>query len=108
MSRLPVYLDNNATTPVAAEVLEAMLPYLREHFGNPSSSHVYGRTALQAMETARAQVGDLLGAHPDEIVFPRRTSGLPRRPSSGPGSASASVDGHDTARCQDSHQKHCD
>jgi cysteine desulfurase len=40
---LPVYLDYNATTPVAPEVLEALLPYLREHFGNPSSSHVYGR-----------------------------------------------------------------
>jgi cysteine desulfurase len=40
---LPVYLDYNATTPVAPEVLEALLPYLREHFGNPSSSHVCGR-----------------------------------------------------------------
>lgn len=44
-AELPVYLDHNATTPVLPEVVDAMLPYLREHFGNPSSSHAYGRTA---------------------------------------------------------------
>ena len=43
MSDRPIYLDNNATTPVLPEVLEAMLPYLKEHFGNPSSGHPYGR-----------------------------------------------------------------
>jgi cysteine desulfurase len=65
----PIYLDYNATTPVASEVLEAMLPYLREHFGNPSSSHAYGREAQQAVTRARAQVAALIGAGPGEIVF---------------------------------------
>jgi cysteine desulfurase len=65
----PIYFDYNATTPIDPAVLEAMLPYLREHFGNPSSSHVYGRTAHQAVDRARQQVADLLGARPDEIVF---------------------------------------
>ncbi len=65
----PIYLDYNATTPVDPAVVEAMLPYLREHWGNPSSSHVYGQTAHQAVDRARQQVADLLGAHPDEIVF---------------------------------------
>ena len=64
-----VYLDYNATTPVAAEVLEAMLPYLAQHFGNPSSSHSYGRMAAKAVGEARASVADLLGAAADQIVF---------------------------------------
>jgi len=65
----PVYLDHNATTPLLPEVVEAMLPYLREHFGNPSSGHVYGQQARAAVEHARAQVAALLGCQPDEIVF---------------------------------------
>jgi cysteine desulfurase len=65
----PIYLDYNATTPLDPAVLEAMLPYLREHFGNPSSAHVFGRKTHAAVETARQQVGELLGAHADEIVF---------------------------------------
>jgi cysteine desulfurase len=65
----PIYLDYNATTPVAAEVREAMLPYLSEHFGNPSSAHAYGRRARDAVEIARAQVAGLIGASADEIVF---------------------------------------
>src|SRR5438876_112141 len=65
----PIYLDYNATTPLDPAVLEAMLPYLHHHFGNPSSAHVLGRTAHDAVETARRQVADLLGAGPDEIVF---------------------------------------
>jgi cysteine desulfurase len=65
----PVYLDYNATTPLDPAVVEAMLPYLREHFGNPSSAHAYGKAARAAVENARAQVAGLLGAHPDEIVF---------------------------------------
>lgn len=65
----PIYLDHNATTPIAPEVLEAMLPWLREHHGNPSSSHAYGRRAAQAVATARAQVAQLIGAQPDEVVF---------------------------------------
>lgn len=65
----PVYLDYNATTPVAAEVLAAMLPYLTQHFGNPSSSHPYGLKAAEAVRAARASVAGLLGAAADEIVF---------------------------------------
>lgn len=67
--RDPVYLDHNATTPVAPEVLAAMLPWLREQFGNPSSTHPYGRRAAQAVATARQQVADLIGAQAREIVF---------------------------------------
>jgi len=68
-SDLPIYLDHNATTPLLPEVVEAMLPYLWEHFGNPSSGHVYGRRARDAVEAARAQVAALIGAEPQEIVF---------------------------------------
>ena len=65
----PIYLDHNATTPVLPEVVEAMLPYLCEHFGNPSSAHPYGRHARKAIEHAREQVAALLGCAPDEILF---------------------------------------
>lgn len=65
----PVYLDYNATTPLLPEVVDAMLPYLREHFGNPSSSHVFGQRARQGLERAREQVAQLIGATPDEIIF---------------------------------------
>jgi len=65
----PIYLDFNATTPLAPQVLEAMLPYLREHFGNPSSGHVYGQAAKEGVERARGQVAGLLGCELDEVVF---------------------------------------
>jgi cysteine desulfurase len=65
----PIYLDYNATTPIAPEVLEAMLPYLRDAFGNPSSQHALGAPARQAVLTARTEVAGLLGAAPEEIVF---------------------------------------
>src|SRR5919202_2942525 len=65
----PIYLDYNATTPLDPAVLEAMLPYLRQHFGNPSSAHALGKSAHDAVEQARAQVAGLLGARPDEVVF---------------------------------------
>jgi len=65
----PIYLDYNATTPVDPLVVEAMLPYLSTHFGNPSSTHGYGRTAHDAVDMARMQVAQLLGANPDEIIF---------------------------------------
>jgi cysteine desulfurase len=65
----PFYLDHNATTPLLPEVVDAMLPYLREHFGNPSSGHVYGRRARDGVEAARAQVASLIGAGPTEILF---------------------------------------
>jgi cysteine desulfurase len=65
----PIYLDYNATTPLAPEVLTAMLPFLQTEFGNPSSSHAYGLTAHDGVEQARSQVADLIGCKPDEIVF---------------------------------------
>lgn len=65
----PLYLDYNATTPVAPEVADAIVPYLREHFGNPSSSHVYGRRAHDAVARARGQVAGLIGAAASEILF---------------------------------------
>ncbi|TMQ61611.1 MAG: cysteine desulfurase [Candidatus Eisenbacteria bacterium] len=67
MSR--IYLDHNASTPVRPEVLEAMLPYFGEHFGNASSVHAFGQEAKGAVEDARAQVAALLNATPGEIVF---------------------------------------
>lgn len=65
----PIYLDYNATTPVAPEVLEAMLPYLAERFGNPSSSHAYGLAARRAVTEARSSVAALVHARESEIVF---------------------------------------
>ncbi len=64
-----VYLDNVATTPLLPEVHEAMLPYLGEVFGNPSSLHDWGDTARQAVEAARVQVAQLIGASAEEIIF---------------------------------------
>jgi len=65
----PIYLDYNATTPVAPEVVDAIRPFLVEHFGNPSSSHVYGLSARQAVAEARASVAGLIRAKQKEIVF---------------------------------------
>jgi cysteine desulfurase len=65
----PIYLDYNATTPVDPAVLDAMLPYLRGEFGNPSSAHGLGNRAHEAVEAARAEVAMLIGAAPEEIVF---------------------------------------
>ena len=65
----PIYLDCNATTPLLPEVVDAMLPYLREHFGNPSSGHAFGSRARDGVARAREQVAALLGSSPDEIVF---------------------------------------
>jgi len=67
--RLPVYLDHNATTPVAPEVADAIELFLRAGFGNPSSSHVYGRQAHDAVDRARAFVAALIGAQASGIVF---------------------------------------
>jgi cysteine desulfurase len=65
-----VYLDNAATTPIRPEVLEAMMPYLTDgSFGNPSSSHRFGRTARAGVEQARRQIASALGAKPTEVVF---------------------------------------
>ena len=66
----PIYLDNNATTPLDPRVLEAMLPVFREHFGNPASqTHSYGWYADELVEIAREQVASLIGAQTEEIVF---------------------------------------
>jgi cysteine desulfurase len=65
----PIYLDYNATTPLAPEVIEAIRPYMEEHFGNPSSSHGYGMKASEAVEVARQRVAGLLNCLPREIVF---------------------------------------
>jgi cysteine desulfurase len=64
-----VYLDHNASTPVHPEVLQAMLPYFSERFGNPSSVHGFGREARDGMDTAREQIADFLKVSKDEIVF---------------------------------------
>src|SRR5574343_248288 len=65
----PVYLDHNATTPLAPEVLKAMLPWLESQFGNASSRHEYGRQARQAIDEARQRVAAAGQAHPTEVIF---------------------------------------
>ena len=66
----PIYMDYGATTPVDPRVVDAMVPWLREHFGNPASrSHAWGWEAEEALEKARVQVADLVGADPREIVW---------------------------------------
>jgi cysteine desulfurase len=68
--RPPVYLDHAATTPVRAEVLEAMMPYLTDRsFGNPSSAHRFGRAARAGIEQARRQIAEALGAEPSQVIF---------------------------------------
>jgi cysteine desulfurase len=66
---LPIYLDYNATTPIHPAVVGALVPYLTTHYGNPSSSHAFGKTAHVAVAAARVQVAALIGASPDEIIF---------------------------------------
>ena len=64
-----VYLDYNATTPVDPRVVEAMLPYLTTHFGNPSSAHAYAAAPRRTLDAARTLVAELIGAEPAELVF---------------------------------------
>lgn len=64
-----IYLDNNATTPVHPEVLEAMLPFLKDHYHNPSSGYRAAKPVKEALQTAREQVAALINAHPEEIIF---------------------------------------
>ena len=66
----PVYLDNQATTPTDPRVVEAMLPFFTERFGNPhSTAHAYGWDAEEAVEQARSDLADLIGASPREVIF---------------------------------------
>jgi len=64
-----VYLDNAATTPIAPEVFEAMVPFLKNEFGNPSSTHSFGRQAKGTIETSRRKIAGLINAKPSEIIF---------------------------------------
>lgn len=64
-----IYLDHNATTPILPEVLEAMMPYLTSEWGNPSSTYKFGAKLKTVIETARAEVAELVGAHPTEMLF---------------------------------------
>ena len=63
------YLDHNATTPVRPEVIEAMLPYMNEKYGNASSVHWFGQKAKNALELSREKIATLIGADPEEIFF---------------------------------------
>lgn len=65
----PIYLDYNATTPIAPEVADAMIPYLKVFFGNPSSSHIYGQEGKEAVEKARKQLASLLNCDANELIF---------------------------------------
>ena len=69
MNDRPIYLDYNATTPVDPLAAQALEPWLRERFGNPSSAHLYGKEAKAAVETARADVAALIGGRPEDMVF---------------------------------------
>ena len=64
-----MYLDHSASNPVDSRVIEAMLPYFKEHFGNPSSTHSLGQEALEVLEESRKHVANLIGANPSEIIF---------------------------------------
>ncbi|MCL5070413.1 MAG: cysteine desulfurase [Actinobacteria bacterium] len=69
INQKPIYLDYNATTPTDLEVVEEMTPFLKENFGNPSSSHYYGQKAKEAIKKARSQVADFLNCNINEIIF---------------------------------------
>src|SRR5260370_8108719 len=71
MVKLPIYMDNHATTPLDPRVLQAMMPYLTDRFGNAASrNHKFGWEAEEAVEEARKQVAALIGADPRELVIP--------------------------------------
>ena len=66
---MKVYLDNAATTPIASEVIEEIQPYLNNYFGNPSSTHAFGRKTKNAIEINRKKIADLIQAKNNEIIF---------------------------------------
>ena len=66
---MKVYLDNAATTPIASEVIEEIQPYLNNYFGNPSSTHAFGRKTKNAIEINRKKIADLIRAKNNEIIF---------------------------------------
>src|SRR3972149_1504233 len=84
-----VYLDHAATTPLESRVLDAMLPYLRDVWGNPSSIYLEGREARKALEAARRSVAECLGARPSDIVFTSGGRGSDNRGSRGSARAAA-------------------
>lgn len=87
-----IYLDHNATTPISPEVLEAMMPYLTSEWGNPSSSYKFGSKLKTVIETARAQVAELIGADPTEILCSALKLGLfPPEKATPPASLSADL-----------------
>ena len=65
----PIYLDYNATTPIDSQVVKVMLPYLHDNFGNPSSSHHYGKITKDAVEASRRKVAESLNCTPNEVIF---------------------------------------
>jgi len=67
--KLPIYVDYNASTPVDPAVLEEMLPYMRQYFGNPSSSHLYGKQSREAIKIARERTASCMGCSPEEVIF---------------------------------------
>ena len=98
MTRAPIYLDYNATTPIDPAVLEAMLPYLRDRFGNPSSQHAYGEAVRGALNAARADIAGLIGARSDEILF--TSGGTESTNAALKGAAIAALDRGDAGRRQ--------
>ena len=100
--QLPVYLDHHATTPLDPRVLDAMLPYFTERFGNPhSAQHAYGWAAAEAVERARTEVAALIGALPEEIVF---TSGATEANNLAiRGTAAVAGDRHHVVTCATEH-----
>lgn len=98
MATAPIYLDYNATTPIDPAVLEAMLPYLRDRFGNPSSQHAFGQAVRSALDEARVEVASLIGAASDAILF--TSGGTESTNAALKGAATAALERGDSSRRQ--------